>query len=521
MNKFDASLGQLTGLGAVAFFFCHSIAFAETNSAIDATAEEMTSRPNTATNEQAVSSNWVISTLLKNNASVRAAALTARQGREVIRSEEGRFPYTFEADAGVTRSRTPALGAQGAVVAESNSTVIGTQLSRTFPSGTSATIRAEGQRYERTGTATQSTIVSSQSGTGYQATIRATVTQPLLSGYGSTVNEAGLRAARIDERRLQIGQRTATSELVRDALSAYWELWYCSRAAEIQAGALRLAISQHREAEAKVAQGAASLADSLKFRTQVASLNEAWLTAMSAERQQSIELSRLIGLGDASEVLRASATEPDIAYVLSAADAKNKVFQESPELTELRETVHLAEEKRRSAGDEYRARLDVSTWVEAAGLGVGQVSPVTQQIGSLNAVSVYGGLTYQSTLDTKRLEAARAKADYDIHIARAKLEATERQLAATTQQLLVKIELASVSYDAAQQTLAIASKQAENERHRYSLGAATPLDVQVADDAQRQAELRVLRARVDRVKSGIALKHYTGDLIKTLPGRLE
>ena len=190
----------------------------------------------------------------------------------------------------------------------------------------------------------------------------------------------------------------------------------------------------------------------------------------------------------------------------------SKVLQQSPSIGELEQTVRLAAEQRRTAGEQYRPTLDVQGWVEANGLDT-RPAPAVGQVGRLGAVSVFGGVTYQTTLDTQRLRAARAQADYQIRIARGNLDSAVQQLQSSVSQMLLAAEQANVSYEAANKTLEVATQQAQNERQRFALGASTPLDVQVADDAVRQAQLRVLRARVDRVKAWLNLSHQTGELL--------
>ena len=136
----------------------------------------------------------------------------------------------FEADAGYTRTRTPVLGSNA--TSGNDSYAVGGQISRTYPSGTTATIRAEGERFSSS-RASSSAAFTNQLGKGYQASLRATVNQPLLQGYGATVNEAGWRAAKINEERARKAYLRTTSEALHDVLGAYWELWYAGRAIEI------------------------------------------------------------------------------------------------------------------------------------------------------------------------------------------------------------------------------------------------------------------------------------------------
>jgi outer membrane protein len=456
-----------------------------------------------------VTRDWLVSTLLAQSPALNVSALEVAQAREGTRLQAGQFPYTFEADAGYTRSRTPVLGSSA--TSGNDSYVVGAQISRTYPSGTTATIRAEGERFSSSRAST-SAAFTNQLGQGYQASLRATVNQPLLQGYGATVNEAGWRAAKINEERARRAYLRDMSEAVRDVLSAYWELWYTGRAIEIQRAALDLASEQQRDADARVERGAMSPADALKFRTQVATLTESLLNAKADEAGQALELGRLVGTPERAYGWHADTTPPEPVALLPRAQVLNKVMRQSPSIGELEQAVRLAVEQRRTAGEQYRPTLDVQGWVEANGLDT-RLAPAVGQVGRLGAVSVFGGVTYQTTLDTQRLRAARAQADYQIRIARGNLDSAVQQLQSSVSQMLLAAEQANVSYEAANKTLEVATQQAQNERQRFALGASTPLDVQVADDAVRQAQLRVLRARVDRVKAWLNLSHQTGELL--------
>lgn len=456
-----------------------------------------------------VTRDWLVKTLLARSPELSVSLLQVAQAKEGTRLQDGRFPYTFGADAGYTRSRNPILGS--GVISGNDSFVVGAQVGRYFPSGTTATIRAEGERFDSMRSSTTAAFAN-QTGIGYQATLRATVNQPLLSGYGATVNEAGWRAAKINEERARKAHAQDTSELVRDVLSAYWELWYAGRTIEIQQAALDLATAEQRDADARVERGAMSPADALKFRTQVATLTESLLNAKANERARALDLGRLVGTPSQAYDWRADAAAPEPSTLPPRAQLVAKILQNSPSIGVLDQGVRLAEEQRKTAGDEYRATLDLQGWVQASGLNA-HAGRALGQVGELAAVSVFGGVTYQTTLDNQRFDAARAQADYDVMIARGNLDAAVQQLESSASQLLLAAEQATVSYEAANKTLEVATKQAENERQRFALGASTPLDVQVAEEAMRQAQLRVTRAMVDRVRAWLDLSHQTGELL--------
>lgn len=464
---------------------------------------------------RSVSVDWVVRTLMANNPELEGARLNTQKAKERVAQEEGRYPYMFQADAGYTHSSTPSLaGGDEVRVTTRDSVAVGSQISRVFPMGTQATVRLEGQRYKSTRPTTGG-IVIDQPGVGYQASARATVMQPLLRGAGRGVNEAELRAARLSRAASAKAYDSRLSGLLYDALAAYWELWYASRATEIEQSALELAQAQLEEARKRTAMGALAHADALQFEIRVAQLGEAVVSARFDETQQSLTLGRIVG--DTSPAVmpwRADATEPPELQLLPQTQVLARVVAQSPEVVELEEAWSLARERATTAGEEYRSRLDVQGWVEAAGLGSGRPWPAVRQVAGLDAVSVYGGIVYETPLDSKRRDAARAQARLDVRIAEQNLIVLRQRLQNQTVQLFAQHQRAQAGLEAAQATVAISEKLVVLERQRFALGGSTVLQVQEAEDALRQARLRVARARVNQVGAALALDQVTGRLLE-------
>jgi len=458
---------------------------------------------------------WVVASLKERNPSLRAAAIELEQASEAKRLEEGKFPYIFQADGYYTRSNTLGWNGQSSLPSSSDTLVLGSQLSRVFSTGTTATLRAQGQYLTSQASSTQ---IASTPGTTeifslppYQTTLRVTLTQPLLSGFGTLVNQASLRVARMSEQKQRKTLDRQSSELLRDALLGYWEFWYSDHAVDIQIAALELAKSQQREADLRVVHGQLAAADALKFRTQVATLTESLINAEATLSTSALELGRLVGIGRQAPSWKPGDEVPFLGELPGNSIILEKLRAQSPALAEQSEALRLAREQRRTAGDEYRAQLNAQTWVEAEG-GSGQLGSSLRQTGTMGAVGVYAGLTFINTLDEKRLRASRAQAAKAVALAEANLAVTTQQLETTALQTRQKAEQARAILHAASVTLEVATQQAENERQRFTLGASTPLDVQVAEDTLRQARLRVLRAKVDEIKARISLDHAMGEL---------
>jgi outer membrane protein TolC len=224
--------------------------------------------------------------------------LDVQQAHQNVLAEEGRYPYVFQADAGFTRTVSPRLGPDDSVTSStSRSYTVGSALRRTFPIGTSAELRVQGERFERDSV----DPLGSSVGNGYGVTARASVTQPLMRGAGLTVGELELRAARASRVVAEKGRARETSELVRGVLNAYWELWYADEAIGIENAALGLAQRQESEAQQQVAAGASAPADVLTFSTERSSASRTDRVTRAARRSLACRLDRARGARSASE----------------------------------------------------------------------------------------------------------------------------------------------------------------------------------------------------------------------------
>ena len=346
-------------------------------------------------------------------------------------------------------------------------------------------------------------------GIGYTTSARATLTQPLLQGRGRKVNLASLRLARIGQTQAERATDLAATTLVADVLTTYWEVWYAQRAVQLERSALELAERQQQEAVARHAAGALASVDVLPFETRVAELQESVVSAQANEQQRRIALEQLLG-GASFE--RLTTTPPAVASPPREELVLQQLELGSPEIAELEQRVRLAESNAEVAGEGYRARLDLESYVEARGLGNRRIPPAVAQLEGLNAVSGHVGVVYRTPLDRRRYDAARSQALLDVSIARSNLEKARQQLRANASTLISSAEASRAGLKAAQGTAEIAKRQFDAEQARFAAGASTPIQVQEAEDALRQARHRVERARVDLIQAEIELKYNTGQL---------
>ena len=445
---------------------------------------------------------------LQNNPSLRAAELDLERSRQNVVIEEGRYPFVYSANAGYRRSVIPRLGPDDSVSASvSRSYTVGTGLRRTFPFGTTAEVRLEGERFESDPLA--GTFSGRAIGAGYGVTARASITQPLLRGFGTTVGELELRAAEANQVLSERSTERVTSELVRDVLMAYWELWYASQSVGIEAAARELAVRQADEARQKVAQGAAAPVDVLSFETRVAQLEEAVLAAETLRRQRSLELAQLVG----SQATVLAATEPPPAIDAAPTEAMLAAALRagSIELAELEEQVRVAQLRAEIAGDATRPRLDVDGFVESQGVS-DEIPNAARRAAGAQWITAFAGLTFELPLNDSRSRAEREAALLNVRIAQQNLQAARNRIATVARLAIAQRAAAERQLELAQQTLRAAEQSHAAERERFELGTAVPIQVQQAEDELRRARLRVARARVDAAQAEAQVLHLAGSL---------
>jgi outer membrane protein TolC len=451
---------------------------------------------------------------LKRNPELRAALDELERSAQDVRAEEGLYPFVLQLDGGYTHASNPSLSSQGGVNFRANDTARGgAELRKTLPEGTSAALRLEGSRSASKGPSWDPSGAD-RLGPGYGLSTRLEVTQPLLRGAGASIGEAGLRQAIKAQEVARRKLRRSTSQMIEQVLSTYWELWYAERALEIDIKARDLARSQLEEIQARVEAGGAAPVEVLPFETRLASLQEAIVAAETERARLGVELGRLLGTPEPGGRLATDGAEqpPVPAGDPALGEVLKRAVNGSPEVLELAAALALSQERAEVAADELRPRLDLQGWVQAQTLGDDELGPVFEQYGQTEAYSAYLGLLYELPLDDRRRQARRAAAALDVEINREQLIAARNRVTADVRSAVETLLSARKRVAFARQTLEAAEKQARAERERHDFGAAIYVQVREAEEAVREAGLRVERARVDLVQADIALQGLTGEL---------
>ncbi len=449
------------------------------------------------------------------NPDVRVARLNVDQARTQLQAAQGARVPTFVAGTSASYNERIAATARGAVNNNSRGVNGNAGIRYTTDWGTAVSVDVTTSTQWQTVTITPATDQTTTFGPNYSTSATMTVRQPLLRGAGEDGQLAAIATAASSLTQAERNREAAASQLMRDVLAAYWELWYAERALALQREALAVAERQLAETKVRVESlGTAARTDLYRFATERASILEAIASAEATRHTRAFELGRLTGLAPAETTdLHLLDEGPVIAAPVAVGSAIEAALAQAPELAALAQAVEGANVRANSARDAAMTRLDVVTTVGASGLWADDTLKGLQLPGDRPALVGTVGLELELPIGSNQADGNLASALADKSQAEASLEARQAQVradvAAAHEALSSALQRVVLSQDSVDNARAVV----EGEQHRLSLGTATSSDVIIAQQTHREAELRRLRTLVDAAVASARLRQATGQLL--------
>lgn len=468
--------------------------------------------------DRAIGRAEAVARAMAGNPTLAAAMIEARKAAQAVLAEEDLYPFTLGIDTNYARQTRPSLSLApgGTAMSTGDAFVLSAALSKAFATGTRVSLDLSGTIDRQEMTASTAGTAGGDLGPGYGVAGRLTVTQPLLRGFGLRVGQASLRQARLSRTAAQLRSDRVASETLHAVLVAWWELGYDTSAVGIQREAVDLARRRLDEVLARIDRGTLAPVEALSFRTALASREEELAQAVDVRRRQALELMRLLGAPGGGDDVVAVTGDADAAAGASpvAADLVDLALAASYGVRESQIQADLAREQARIAGEELRPRLDLQAWVQGEGLGNRAVRPAFEQFGRAEAGGAFVGLTFEMPLTDARRRAQRTQATLAVEAAEATLLAAAQQVRTEVESLVSRRNAADERVALAARTVELAAEQVRATQRRYEIGTAIALEVSQAEDALRQARLRLERARVDRVQADLGIDHVAGRLLE-------
>jgi outer membrane protein len=223
---------------------------------------------------------------LENNRSLVVERLNPSIQQTFEDQERAVFDPSINADltAGRVKGERLARSGSGTEDFSTNTGEGNISLSEYFPTGTTVALEAD-------------MIIDDSSlyqDNFYSTRLGMTVNQALLRGYGTDVNLARLRQARLDTRMSEYELRGFTESLVAEVERTYWDYALARRQIEIVEESLKVARQQLNETKELIAVGRLARAELPAVQAEVAAQEQALIDALAAKDSIRLQLLRLL-----------------------------------------------------------------------------------------------------------------------------------------------------------------------------------------------------------------------------------
>ncbi len=448
---------------------------------------------------------------LQNNRSFRVERLAPGIQRTFEQEELARFDPLLRARAQAARERTeqeaefPLSGIEDVTITEA---AVAAALSQFFPLGTQLNLTAQWQRSLAHGDFSRQGSHTIQAG--------LTVTQSLLRGYGSDVNLASLRQARLDTQASKYEVRAAAESLVASVESKSWDFVLARRRLEIFTESLQLAQQQLRETEERISVGKLPQSERAAALSEVALRKEELINARSEMLRTRLELLRLINpevpeLWGRELHLLDEPTAPEVE--LDERDQRVKLaLRMRPDLNEARIQVKRGDLEVVKTKNGLLPKLDF--FVQLGKSGEGETFS-----GSLGDVendryNARGVLDFEFPVGNRAPRARHRRAVRRRGEALAALRNFEHAIQVQVRSALIEVERARQQVAATAATRRYREESLRAEEEKLGLGKSTSFLVAQAQRDLVESRIAEVEARVNLLKALVELYRVEGSLLE-------
>jgi len=348
-----------------------------------------------------------------------------------------------------------------------------------------------------------------------QAYARLSLKQPLARGLGSDVALAGERKADLAAAEATVKAQLAAEQMIRDLVSAYWELAYAAYEVDTRAAALELARKQDQLTRQEMRAGTASQNALDTVAYEIAIRDEALLTAKLAFEKKSLDLRRMAGLEIGRRDIVVRPSEPlEIDNVdWNIDDILAKSHKINRQIATIVLEKKIADVDVDVAHDATLPQIDLN--LAGALVGTGDTSS-----GAFSAVGGAAGFGYQVTagLSMSFELSSAAKAAHSAAVAkRHRLDVDrvdlERQIDAEVVSSVKVLMSGRTRVALSDKAIAIAEDNLKAERANFLAQRSTNFQVMQRQTQVIDAQLRRGRAVADYHVAVAQLQYLSGTLL--------
>src|SRR5216684_715760 len=363
-----------------------------------------------------------------------------------------------------------------------------------------------------------------------------TITQPLLQGFGTTLNKRYIRIARNSQKVADLVFRQQVMDTVSGIARLYTDLVSLNEDVKVKQEALRLAQRLYEDNRNQVEQGTQAPIELTRANASVAASRQALITAEGLVRQQELIVKTAITRGGLANpqmlaahiVLTDTLAVPDQDSVQPLPDLVGEALRNRPDLAGAGLQVENSEISLKGSLNALKPRLDLVGTVQNSGmagdlnplagtptgsLNLGGYSTVLGQLFRRDFPSYEVGLQLTLPLRNRVAPADAVRDELQVRQAQVRRQQLQDQVRLEVADAEESLRQARAAYEAAVEARRLQEESVSVEQQTFTVGLATNLTVIQFQNYLAQARSTEVASRGAYIKAKIALQRATGTIL--------
>ncbi|MGQ9607971.1 MAG: TolC family protein [bacterium] len=453
-----------------------------------------------------------ISLTLKSNISIQSQSISPKIQDASIMMAKGALDPSFTLSPSISKSDEPSLTMPGIEVRSGNIQNFSVGITDPIFTGTRYSVSLNSTRSE-------SNSNPQTLNPNYRSGLAFTVTQPLLEGFGTTINRASIIIAENNKTSSILRFKLQLIKTLSEAQSAYWELVYAIANLNVQQLALKQAQELLNINQKRRELGKASLSDVLQAQAAVASREADVISAEDYVRSSEDLLKRITNIVQDESKWNKKIIPMDLPSYeeieVELDESIKSALANRAEYLQAKLEIQNSDISIKVASNQKLPILDLEGSFKLNGLGEETGEPFSQ-IGKAEYLSWSTSLALKMPIGGKTGKGSLAKSRLEKEQRLLALKDLEQQIITEVRGTVRKLDTDKKRIEATIKAEEFAKQVLETETKKYELGLSTSYDLLQFQANLATATKNRLRAVIDYRKSVINFYQSIGTTLDKL-----
>ncbi len=447
------------------------------------------------------------------NRGLREAGLRIRSAAATARAASAVFDTNLSANLNVVNQQAEFLPDQFFAITSLKKYSMDMQISRVLPTGGMVGVQFSTSRTDQTMTIAMGGAPTERESKTFANSFTFVFSHPLLAGFGKDVTTAQIRKARIQVDAERLAREAKALALVRDVVTAYWNLWMAWQERSVVETGLKVAQSQLELTKSLLAVGNAKPSDLLAVENALAQRKGDLLLSRVRILQAALQLKNLLGMDLDDTLLRPA--EAELPYVpRSLPPALVEItLERSRELAQLQKQLESLRQDELLARQGLLPKLNL-TLSAGPTSSANEFSASWENLVKFSAYTIAGGLSFSWSVE-------RTQAQAQLELLESTRENLQVQRENIAQSLTMAVLLARESMRTAERRIELARVAVESaqahlklENDLFQLGRGTNHSVLLRMAELDAARLSQIKAIYDYQTAWVQIQALSGDILQ-------